>query len=122
MARGIIHGDPAKFYVGQELVLTGVNMRGRTEPVRVTKVGRLNVFVDWHGREKPFRMADGGEVGDFSHYAVYTPEGWADKQQRDQLFEDLRKLGISIAGYRQRQLSTDQLVAIVATVKVGGES
>jgi hypothetical protein len=76
MARGIAKSDKNKFIEGQMVVLTGVNMRDRTELVKVIKVGRVNVFVDWCGQQKPFRIDDGSEVGNYRHHSIYTQDDW----------------------------------------------
>jgi hypothetical protein len=78
-----------KFNVGDTVLVTSVNSRGKGPVERtVVKVGRLNVTIDggYHGaRPKTYTIAEGWETGQYSHEHLYTVQEWANKQERQEL-------------------------------------
>ena len=110
----------ADWKVGDPVVLTGANTRGKTYAGSVTHVGRTLVTIDAPGSGMSgykFRM-DTGFWNDknFSyHWRVYSPEEFADKQRRDLLVQTLARTH-QVEVFRAR-LSLSALEAILEIVE-----
>ena len=100
-----------KYNVGDTAILIGLNMKG-PEEVPVVRVGRTNVYIEIYGREMAFGIEYGDEKGNYCHHMLYTVEGWAEKQRRDDLTNRLHKYGLS-SSYTARDFTTEVLQKLV---------
>lgn len=110
--------DSHPFFVGQNVLLfDGVDRSRRREnpiPVTITRVGRVNVAIERHGREVQFEIKTGVQkrsihaIGEPS--VIRTPEQWEEDQLRKGIVAELRELGIEQPyGRELRDYSTDAL-------------
>lgn len=108
------------FHVRQEVLLFDGVDRSRRKvsptPVVITRVGRVNVAIERAGREVQFDIKDGVEkrsaraIGEPS--VIRTYEQWEQDQHRDEVFDELRALGIEFPFGRGREFSTDALTQV----------
>jgi hypothetical protein len=109
---GIKVGDPL-------ILVTGNRYRG-DEPVTVTRIGRVYLYVTRPGGcELDMRFdrktgVEGGNVGVRARLA--TQEQYDESKQRAALYEQLRVAGIEVKHEVRSDITTDQLRALLAVV------
>lgn len=105
--------------VGDELTLRHGGQR--TDRVTVSRVGRKYVYVTRSdGRELRERFSVETGVGDHQYGspgALFTPEQWEDREERNRLFQSLKMHGISRDFASRHELSTDKLRRLVAVLE-----
>lgn len=103
--------ETVKYQVGQKVYLRDVNERlgpdGVPPLVKIAKVGRTLVHVEYHGRTKAFDISDGREAGAYDHASVQTIEEYAEEKARKATMGRIRSAGLG-----SRRLTTAQLNAI----------
>lgn len=65
----------SKFKVGDTVMMTNIN--GKPCQTKVSRVGRINVFVSEFGRDRrPFDIESGRIKNEYSHHCIYTMAEW----------------------------------------------
>lgn len=115
------------FAVGEEVLITNTNDRGR--PPRegvVEKVGRKLIYVSLHGTrtgQHVFRLDReyGRPSNDgYGHGTVWLPHELENRKRHKELLETLRELGIEPRNYRGNHLSIDTLTRLIAVLRDEG--
>lgn len=113
-----------RFKVGDKVLLVKRTHR-RYEPeaeieTTVTKVGRKYFTVEHGLHYQKFHLDSGTEVSNYSASCyVTTPERQAEKVRREELFDQLRKHGVTFE--RWQNFNSTTLTAILAAV-LGGDA
>jgi hypothetical protein len=106
--------------VGDTLILvTGNHYRG-DEPVTVSRIGRVYLYVTVGGSERSerFDRHSGVEVGNVGVRArLYTAARYDEIKQRSALFEQLRQVGIDVRHEARSEVTTGQLRALLAVMQ-----
>lgn len=89
----------SEFHVGQKVIVSGVNMRGRSREAEVVKVGRKLVYIGERGRHVAYRMDTGVINDNYGHTRIQTPEQFQEQQNRTAALHRLRDLGLVPQAY-----------------------
>lgn len=99
--------------VGDTLILSGSNMRGRRTEVTVTRVGRKYVYV---GRSR-YRMDTGTEADGYGHTSLRTPAQAAEAYRRTEMLAELEERGLVPVRYARCGLSMAQLERVLEVLR-----
>jgi GH24 family phage-related lysozyme (muramidase) len=102
--------------VGDTLIMTGLNMRGRSEEVTVTKVGRKYVHASHYGRVQAYRIDTGVVADGYGHTSLCTPAQHAERKHRTTLLEKIRALGLAPVDWSSRH-STPTLERVLKALE-----
>lgn len=116
--------DKADIAVGDTVyVCPSYSSRGRDDlsvlyQAPVVKVGRTRVYVQLHGRVRPFHLDTGYECADPAQVKIYTPARHAYEAERREILREL-----DVRSIPWRLLSNEQLRAVAEIVRqaTGGD-
>lgn len=108
----------SEFHVGQKVIVSGVNMRGRSREAEVVKVGRKLVYIGEYGRHVAYRMDTGVINDNYGHTRIQTPEQFQEQQDRTAALHRLRDLGL-VQAYGTVDYSTATLNAVCDLLEAG---
>lgn len=108
-----------QFHVGQKVIVSGVNMRGRSYEAEVVKVGRKLVYIEEYGRSTAYWIDTGVINDDYGHTWIQTPEQFQEQQDRTAALHRLRDLGLVPQAFGTVDYSTATLNAVCDLLEAG---
>jgi hypothetical protein len=110
------------FEIGQVVIVTErFGQRGHSE-MTVTKLGRKYMYVGEGHKQRKFDATSGSESvpGSYSGGHVFTVQKWEERQQLQQLWGELKSLGLErVWGAASAALTVSQLERVVAILSEG---